>query len=187
MVGSNRPRVVDVRVVAATNKDLLRLIEQHRFREDLYYRLNVVVLEVPPLRDRGEDVLLLAGHFAHRFAEEQGRQPPRFSDRVVARFLEYDWPGNVRELENLVQRLAVMCENDTLDVTDLPRWLRTPATESVRSVLRPLADVEGAHIRAVLHAVSGNRTRAAKILGIDRKTLRRKLADDSERSGPDDT
>ncbi len=180
MVGSNRPRLVDVRVVAATNKDLSRLIEQHRFREDLYYRLNVVVLEVPPLRDRGEDVLLLAGHFAHRFAEEQGRKPPRFSDRVVARLLEYDWPGNVRELENLVQRLVVMCEDDTLDVADLPRWLRTPVTESVRSVLRPLADVERAHIRAVLRAVGGNRTRAAEVLGIDRKTLRRKLTDGSE-------
>ena len=176
MVGSDRPRKGDVRVVAATNKDLARLVEQNRFREDLYYRLNVVVLEVPPLRERGEDVLLLAAHFAHRFAGEQGREAPRFSDRVVERFLEYDWPGNVRELENLVQRLVVMCEGDTLDVADLPRWLRTPAGEPSRTVLRPLAEVEREHILAVLAAVGGNRTRAAEVLGIDRKTLRRKLA-----------
>ncbi len=176
MVGSDRPRTVDVRVVAATNKDLGRLVEQHRFREDLYYRLNVVVLEVPPLRERGEDVLLLAAHFAHRFAGEQGRVAPRFSDRVVERFLEYDWPGNVRELENLVQRLVIMSEGETLDVADLPRWLRTPAAEGARNVLRSLAEVEREHIEAVLRAVGGNRTRAAEVLGIDRKTLRRKLA-----------
>ncbi len=177
MVGSDRPRKVDVRVVAATNKDLARLVGQGRFREDLYYRLNVVVLEVPPLRRRGEDVLLLAAHFVHRFAAEQGREAPRFSDRVLERFLEYDWPGNVRELENLVQRLVIMCEGDVVEVSDLPRWLRTPSAEPAGPVLRPLAEVEREHIRAVLDAVGGNRTRAAEILGIDRKTLRRKLSD----------
>lgn len=121
MVGSNQPRRVDVRVVAATNKNLPRLVEQGRFREDLYYRLNVVTLEVPPLRARGEDVLLLAAHFARRFAEETGRPAPRFSEQVLQRFLSYDWPGNVRELENACERLVILAKGDTLSEADLPR------------------------------------------------------------------
>lgn len=175
MVGSNRARRVDVRVVAATNKDLLRLVKQGRFREDLYYRLNVVTLEVPPLRKRGEDVLLLAAHFARRFSEEMGRPVLRFSEGVVERLLSYDWPGNVRELENLVERLVVMSDGDLVAPSDLPQWLRRPQPEGRKPVLRSLAEVEREHVLAVLEAVGGNRTRAAKILGIDRKTLRRKL------------
>ncbi len=174
MVGATRPRHVDVRILAATNKDLLTLVRRQAFREDLYFRLNVINIEVPPLRQRGGDILALARHFAEKFAREQGRPAPRLSDAVLESFLAYQWPGNVRELENVVQRLVVMTEGDEIDVPSLPAVMRFSVPRQ-RGVNRTLADVESEHIQAVLASVGGNRTLAAKILGIDRKTLREKL------------
>ncbi len=174
MVGATRPRRVDVRILAATNKDLLTLVKRQMFREDLYFRLNVINIEVPPLRQRGGDILTLARHFAEKFAREQGQPVPRLSDAVLESFLAYQWPGNVRELENVVQRLVVMTEGDEIDVPSLPAVMRFSLPRQ-RGVNRSLADVESEHIQAVLASVGGNRTLAAKILGIDRKTLREKL------------
>jgi two-component system response regulator HydG len=176
MVGSTRSRPVDIRVVAATNKDLSSLIKKELFREDLYFRLNVIAIDLPPLRDRGEDVLLLIRHFAGRFAEELGKQVPSFSDHALQVLLRYRWPGNVRELENVVQRLVVMADGDSIDVPDLPSLMRFSALAK-GAFDRPLAEVEAEYIRNVLAGVDGNRTRAAEILGIDRKTLREKLKD----------
>jgi two-component system response regulator HydG len=155
MVGSTVPRKVDVRILAATNKSLPALVKKGVFREDLFYRLDVLTIELPALRERGNDILLLAQHFAVKFAEELGKPTPKFSDRTLKVLHDYDWPGNVRELENVIQRLVVMNEGDTIEVADLPN----------------LKD-----IRSVLESVGGNKSRAAKILGIDRKTLREKLA-----------
>jgi DNA-binding NtrC family response regulator len=174
MVGSSRPRHVDVRIVAATNKNLRTLVERQAFREDLFFRLNVILIEVPPLRDRGNDVLLLARHFAEKYSRELDRPVPRFTDAVLESFLAYAWPGNVRELENIVQRLVVMAEGSAIDVPSLPEPMRFSAPRAT-PIHRPLAEIEAEHIRSVLANVDGNKTVAARILGIDRKTLREKL------------
>jgi DNA-binding NtrC family response regulator len=174
MVGATRSRKVDVRIVAATNKDLSTLVAKDQFREDLFFRLSVITIAVPPLRERGDDILLLVRHFAKRFAEEQGRPAPRFTDAAVEVLRGYNWPGNVRELENVVRRLVVMHDGDRIDVPDLPSLMRYSAPRE-NGVHRTLAEVEGEHIRNVLSGVGGNKSRAAEILGIDRKTLREKL------------
>jgi DNA-binding NtrC family response regulator len=174
MVGSTRARTVDVHVLAASNKNLRTLVRQGLFREDLYFRLNVVSIEVPPLRERGDDVLLLGAHFLNKFAAEYGHPAPRFSDRALHVLRGYDWPGNVRELENLIQRLVVMSESETIDVPDLPSRMRFSAARDA-GLDRSLAEVEAGHIRAVLADLGGNKSQAARILGIDRKTLREKL------------
>jgi DNA-binding NtrC family response regulator len=174
MVGSTRPRKVDIRILAATNKDLHRLVENQLFREDLYFRLNVITISLPPLRERGDDVLLLIHYFALKFANELGKPAPQFSDQALQVLRNYRWPGNVRELENVMQRLVVMTDADVVEVADLPSLMRFSALRSI-GFDRPLAEVEAEYIRNVLASVDGNRTRAAEILGIDRKTLREKL------------
>jgi two-component system response regulator HydG len=174
MVGSARPRKVDARVVAATNKDLRSLVKTGVFREDLFFRLNVITISMPALRERDGDVLLLASHFVAKFAEELGRPVPRFSDEAVRTLRNYHWPGNVRELENLIQRLVVMVEDDVIQVPDLPSSMRFSLGREA-GLDRTLAEVETEHIRNVLASVGGNKTRAAEILGIDRKTLRERL------------
>jgi two-component system response regulator HydG len=174
MVGSTRSRHVDIRILAATNKDLPGLVKKGTFREDLYFRLNVLTIDLPPLRDRGNDVLILTRHFAEKFGTEMGREVPDFSPQVLQVLRHYHWPGNVRELENVVQRLVVMNEAGPIDVPDLPSLMRFSGLRNA-SYDRTLADVEAEYIRNVLASVNGNRTRAAQILGIDRKTLREKL------------
>ena len=166
---------VDVRILASTNKSLPDLIVKGRFREDLYFRLNVVTIELPPLRDRGDDIVLLVHHFTRKYAQELGRPAPRFSDETLHVLKSnYHWPGNVRELENVVQRLLVMTEDDPIEIPDLPEPLRFSAGRHA-DLTRSLADIEAEYIRNVLASVGGNKTRAAQILQIDRKTLREKL------------
>jgi DNA-binding NtrC family response regulator len=174
MVGDSRPRKVDVRVIAATNKNLPGLIQSRVFREELYYRINVITIEVPPLRDRGSDILLLVEHFTKKFAGELGRAVPSFSEKAVSAMKNYSWPGNVRELENTIQRIIVMNDELVVEVPDLPAFARFSAIRTT-GVNRTLAEVEADHIRNVLSNAGGNRTRAAEILGIDRKTLRKKM------------
>jgi DNA-binding NtrC family response regulator len=188
MVGSSRPRKLDTRILAATNVDLGSLVKAGGFREDLYYRLNVITIAVPPLRERGDDVLLLARHFTAAAAKEAGRPPPRLSDGVLRILKDHPWPGNVRELENVMRRLVVMAESESIEVPDLPSVMRFSLVRTV-GVNRTLAEVEAEHILNVLGAVGGNKTKAAEVLGIDRKTLREKLksleasADSPIRSG----
>jgi len=174
MVGSSQPRRVDVRIIAATNKDLPALVKKGAFREDLYFRVNVLSADVPPLRERGDDIFLLTQHFTSRFSAELGKASPKFSDGVLQALKNCSWPGNVRELENLVQRLVVMSDNDVIDVPDLPVLMRFTALRGSRAH-RSLAEVEAEHIRSVLASVDGNKSRAAEILQIDRKTLREKM------------
>jgi len=175
MVGANRGRPVDVRILASTNKSLPGLIVKGRFREDLFFRLNVITIELPALRDRGDDIVLLVHHFARKYSQELGRPTPRFSDETLHVLKSnYHWPGNVRELENVVQRLLVMTEGDLIEVPDLPEPLRFSAGRQA-DLTRSLADVEAEYIRNVLANVGGNKTKAAEILQIDRKTLREKL------------
>ncbi len=174
MVGSARPREVDVRILAATNKNLHTLVKNELFREDLFFRLNVITISIPPLREREDDVFLLASHFARKFADEMGRTAPRLSDDVLRALRNYHWPGNVRELQNLIQRLVVMTEANVIEVPELPSAMRFSAAREA-GLDRTLAEVEAEHIRNVLASTDGNKVRAAKILGIDRKTLREKL------------
>ncbi len=174
MVGARRTRKVDVRILAATNKDLLSLVKKGAFREDLFFRLNVITIAIPPLWDRGNDILMLTRHFATKFAEELGRPTPRFSDNALQVLRNYYWPGNVRELENVIQRLVVMTDGELVEVPDLPSLMRFSALRET-GLNRTLGEVEAEYIRNVLASVDGNKTQAAKILGIDRKTLREKL------------
>ncbi len=171
--GGVRAKKVDIRVIAATRQDLGALVKKKAFREDLFFRLNVIAIALPPLRERGDDVLLLARHFANRYATELGKAAPAFTDAALAAMRAYYWPGNVRELENVVQRALVMTDGASIDVTDLPPVLRFTAGGA--GVMRKLEEVEGEHIRAVLASVQGNKSKAAEVLGIDRKTLREKL------------
>lgn len=175
LVGARQSQKVDIRIIAATNKDLLALVKKDEFREDLYYRLNVITIDIPPLREREEDILLLVKNFSTKFAKEFGKTIPRFSDKALQVLKSYDWPGNVRELENIIQRLIIMTEGDSIGIPDLPSLMRFSALQGV-SPNRTLAEVEAEHIRIVLASVDGNKTRAGKILGITRKTLRDKLS-----------
>jgi len=174
MVGARRTQKIDVRILASSNKDLHTLVKKGAFREDLFFRLNVICITIPPLRERQEDVMMLISHFAAKFADELGKPAPRFSDETIQVLMNYAWPGNVRELENLVQRLVIMIDGNTIDVPDLPSIMRFSAM-SESPPFRTLAEEETEYVRRVLASVGGNKSRAAEILRIDRKTLRDKL------------
>jgi len=174
MLGDDRSRKVDLRIVAATNKDLHSLVKKELFREDLFFRLSVITITVPPLRDRGNDIILLAQHFAAKFAKELDRPLAHFTDDALKVLKNYYWPGNVRELENIIQRLVVMSDDNTIAPPDLPSLMRSSAIRQP-NLRRTLADVEFEYVRNVLVSTDGNKTRAAEILGIDRKTLRERL------------
>lgn len=173
-VGSSRVQKVDTRILAATHKNLKQMVEEGTFREDLYYRINVVDIPVPALADRGDDLLALVHYFLNKFSKAMHRTPPGLSEEVWQALKNHTWPGNVRELENLVQRLVVIVDHDPIEVTDLPDSMRFTLPRE-RNVNRSLADVEQEHILNVLTMAGGNKTRAAEILGINRKTLREKL------------
>ena len=136
--------------------------------------MNVIVLSVPPLRERGNDILLLANFFANKFSAEIGKEPPVFTDKALRILKNYIWPGNVRELENMILSLTVMKGDEVIDVPDLPKYMRYSANTEA-DVQRPLADVETDYIKRVLDSVNGNKSQAAKILGISRKTLHEKI------------
>ncbi|HLK10185.1 MAG TPA: sigma-54 dependent transcriptional regulator [Candidatus Binatia bacterium] len=178
-VGGDVEQPCDVRVVAATNHDLEAAVAAGRFREDLYFRINVIRIEVPPLRARGDDILLLAQHFLRRSAAQAGKPVRGLSPAAAERLVTYPWPGNVRELENCIERAVILARHEEIVVDDLPEriqkalWppLALPTSEPVLA----LAEVERRHILRVLDAVNGNRTRAATLLGLHRRTLSRKL------------
>ncbi|HUV87082.1 MAG TPA: sigma-54 dependent transcriptional regulator [bacterium] len=174
MVGSRRPHKADVRIIAASNKDLLHLVNKGAFRDDLYYRLAVITIDIPPLRERGDDILLLTNVFVDKYSGELGKTPLRLSDKVIQVFREYNWPGNVRELENVIQRLVAMTDAEEIDVPDLPSLMRHRTVREV-NLTRPLEEVEVEYIQNVLASVGGNKTEAAEVLGINRKTLAQKL------------
>jgi len=180
-VGGDTEVPFDVRIVAASNRDLESAMEERRFREDLYFRINVIHVELPPLRARGSDVLLLAQHFLDRCASESGKAVVGLSPQAAERLLAYTWPGNVRELQNCIERAVALTRYDQLMVEDLPEKIRTYRPSYVLiatddpSELVPLEEVERRYILRVLEAVGGNKTLAAHKLGLDRKTLYRKL------------
>lgn len=198
-VGGGKTLKADVRIVAATNRDLEVEVEAGRFREDLYYRLNVIPLHLPPLRDRGEDILLLADHFLRRFCQQKKRTTLTFTDEARAMILSYPWPGNVRELENFMERLSILCEHDVIVVSDLPRkildnagvvppvvpvvtvpagfrWPRLGDMVEQGMGLKEFFDVmEEKLLLEALEKASGVKNQAAELLGIKRTTLIEKL------------
>jgi len=178
-VGSTQVVTVDARVVAATNRDIEPMIRQGTFREDLFYRLNVIPIVLPPLRARREDIPLLAEHFLARFGQRQGRAL-RLSGGAMERLLRYAWPGNVRELENAMERLAILARAETIEPGDLPPHIGAGLALGVAPGLateQTLAEAERAHIVQILERYGWNHSRAAEALGIGRTTLWRKLKD----------
>ena len=175
-VGENRNRAIDARVLAATNRDLAADVHAARFRQDLYYRLRVVEIRVPPLRERREDVLALARTFLADAARRTGRKATGFTPAAAQQLVRYAWPGNVRELENAVERAVVLARGSRIDVDDLPEeiGLALPGA-AVAGEIRPLAQIERDYILSVLRTTGGNRARAAARLGIGAATLYRKL------------
>jgi DNA-binding NtrC family response regulator len=174
MIGSRKPQKIDVRVICATNKNLEELVKKGVFREDLYFRLNVINIEIPPLRERREDIPLLLEHFATKYSKELGKEKPTFTENAIRSLSEYFWPGNVRELENVVQRLIIMKEDNIIDVPDLPSLMRFNLPYKT-DLTRKLSEVECEYIRDVYESQGKNKTKTSEILGIDRKTLREKL------------
>lgn len=168
-VGGNEPIKVDVRVISATNKDLKRAIATGEFREDLYYRLNVVTIELPPLRERKEDVPLLAQHFLNKFALENQKEITGFSPEATEFLLGYDWPGNVRELENAIERAVILAKDSLITVADLPQENISLARSA--PIGKKLKEAEKNHILNVLSETGGNYSEAARTLGITRMTL----------------
>jgi len=172
-VGGNELISVDVRVISATNKDMKKAVASRQFREDLYYRLNVVTIDMPPLRDRKEDIPLLAQHFLKKFAAENQKEITGFSPEATDCLLKYDWPGNVRELENAIERAVILAQNSYIEVADLPQEnLLLAHRVPLEGTLR---EVEKEHILNVLNRTGGNHSKAARILGISRATLYNKI------------
>jgi DNA-binding NtrC family response regulator len=180
-----------VRIVAATHRDLRRQVADGRFREDLYFRLNVVPIRMPPLRDRREDVPVLADHFITRFCGEMGRPAARLHAAALQALAEYAWPGNVRELRNVIERVLLLEADEEILIQHLPPEIAGTPAEGVQGgaaggripagdpfpagVVRPLAQIEQMAIGHALAVCEGNKTRAAQLLGISRQTLRTKL------------
>ena len=180
-VGGDTETPIDVRVVAASNRDLETAIEERKFREDLYYRINVIHVELPPLRARGADVILLATHYLQHFATQSQKDVRSLDAEAAEKLSAYAWPGNVRELANCMERAVALTRNESIGVADLPEKIRSYRTSHVLvaatdpTELVPMEEVEKRYILRVLEAVGGNKTLAAQVLGLDRKTLYRKL------------
>jgi len=176
-VGGNEPITVDIRVIAATNRDLAQDVRDGRFREDLYYRLNVVRIEMPPLRLRGNDVMLLANHFLEKFTRDNHKRLEGFTDAARDKILAHKWPGNVRALENAIERAVVLCEGTTIDARDLPidAAPESRTTSGLRIPGATMAEIERVAILATLEACGGSTTKAAEILDISVRTIQYRL------------
>jgi DNA-binding NtrC family response regulator len=179
-LGSNKTRHIDVRVIAATNQDLRAALEQGTFREDLYYRLNVVPISIIPLRERMQDIPFLAEHFLSKYSAETGNKVQAITQAAMSKLMTYHWPGNVRELENVIERSMVMCTGDRLDAADIkmdnvPRP-RTGAGEFALPAGMTLDQYEQEIIREALKRADGNKSQAARFLGLTRNALRYRLA-----------
>ncbi|MDW8308454.1 MAG: sigma-54 dependent transcriptional regulator, partial [Verrucomicrobiales bacterium] len=179
-VGSNKTLTADVRLIAATNKNLEELVKQGKFREDLFFRLRVVEIHLPPLRERREDIPLLALSFLKEFARENGKRVTDFTAEALHQLMNYSWPGNVRELRAAIEHAVVLCRGDKVTVRDLPPSVRgeTAASEAARLLARGDLTVKEAEKQLMIRALKetkGNRTQAAKLIGMSRRTFHRKM------------
>ncbi len=188
-LGGTRRMRVDVRIVAATNQDLPQMVREKRFREDLYYRLNVITINVPTLRERPEDISLLAHHFLRVYAAKNNRRLEGFTDEALRRLEGYTWPGNVRQLENVIERSVVLAPDRLIDARDLPEevgGVKPPPRDAILSLVgTPLTEIEQRLLDETLRITGGNKTQAAKLLGIDVRTVARKLERRDEGAEPD--
>src|SRR2546430_10713759 len=176
-LGSNKTVAVDARLIALTNVDLGNAVSRRAFRDDLFYRLNVVQLNVPPLRERDKDLRKLSNEFARAYAEKHGRAANKLSPEALNYLHAYDFPGNVRELGNIIERAVIVANGTDIEAGDLPEGLRVAAAQRERKDRRPtLAEIESDYIRETLSETRGNKTEAARILGISRKNLYERLA-----------
>lgn len=181
-VGGNKTIQTNTRLVAATNRDLKKMVSEGKFREDLFFRLNVITIQLPPLRTRREDISILANLFLKEFSQENAKEIREITSEVMGAFLNYSWPGNIRELRNVIHRMVVMCRKDKLTLKELPEEIRQA---QIPNLLRKeagsntlnLAEIEQNFIRQALEQTKGNISRAAPLLGISRRTLHRKLKD----------
>lgn len=173
-VGDSKPTKIDVRVVAATNRDLQKETENNTFRSDLYYRLAVLPISLPSLRERSKDIEPLASHFLKQFSEKVGKAVPKMSAEFIEKLKSYKWKGNIRELKNIMERIAILSTNITLTIDDLPYEIRNCDQQTNNSSFS-IAEIEKQHILKVLDRTKGNKTEAAKLMGMGLTTLYRKL------------
>jgi transcriptional regulator with PAS, ATPase and Fis domain len=177
-VGSSKPIKIDVRIIAATHENLAEAVKSGKFREDLFYRLSVVPVHLPPLRERKEDIPLLVDHFLRKYNKKSKKNIERIDPKAIKTLMEYDWPGNIRELENTIERAVVLGRNNQIELEDLIYHgigSRLSLYEPVSGRYKSLSEIEKEYIKAVLHSQNGNKSQTAKLLGIDRKTLLSKL------------
>lgn len=186
-LGRQKNIPVDVRIIAATNQPLEEMIKSGKFRSDLYYRLNVVSIKIPPLRQRGNDIILLANYFCSVYCKKYGKNI-KLSQAVYQIFMKYDWPGNVRQLQNVIESATVLCGGDTIEPEDLPEYVRSEETAARGGEIKEVAGEKGyAHLQDELERVekeiikqticrcSGNKSQAMEVLGVARRTFYRKL------------
>ncbi|MBT3178230.1 MAG: sigma-54-dependent Fis family transcriptional regulator [Desulfobacula sp.] len=173
-VGETQAKKIDARIIAATNKNLAELVEKGLFRQDLFFRLNVITIEIPPLRDREDDIILLAKHFVLKYAEELEKTPPVFTDKAIAALKKYYWPGNVRELENLIHRNLIMNDKNKIDSLNFPDMMKFNI-EYDQDLNLSLEEMSKKYVKDVVEQTKGNKAKAIEILKIDRKTLLKKL------------
>ena len=187
-VGGDREIPIDVRLISATNRDLESAVEEHTFREDLFYRINVIQIELPPLKQRGTDILLIAQYYIQQFADRMHKPVTGLDPTAAERLINYVWPGNVRELRNVMERAVALTRSDKILVSDLPTKIvefrdnQAMLAGGDPTELVPLEEIERRYIEHVIKATDGNQTQAARILGVDRKTLHRKLKSDGGKS-----
>jgi two-component system response regulator HydG len=180
-VGGDEEVPFEARVITATNRDLETEVDEQRFREDLFYRINVVAISVPPVRSRGADIVLLSQHLVQKIAARSGKQAPSIGPEAARKLVSYDWPGNVRELENSIERAMAMCGSGQIEPSHLPAKVtnhqpaRIELHTSQPAEMITLDEMERRYVRQVLASVNGNKTHAARVLGIDRRSLYRRL------------
>ncbi|ABQ27547.1 sigma-54-dependent transcriptional regulator [Geotalea uraniireducens] len=177
-VGSTRSKTVDIRFVAATNKDLEKEVKEGRFREDLFYRLNVITIHLPPLRDRKEDIEPIAGHFLKKYAQRMKKEVSCFSPEALTLMIDYNWPGNIRELENVIERAVILARGPAISAENLPMWKKeADPVQPMDDRFVSLENVEREHIQRTLAKTGFHKSKSAEILGISRKTLDRKIVE----------
>lgn len=187
-LGSTRTIPIDVRIIAASNEDLQQLVKAKRFREDLFYRLNVLNILLPPLIERKEDIILLVEHFIKKFAVKMKKNVSRISEEALRILMDHEWPGNVRELQNTIERAVALAKSAAILENDIPENIRSPRTESGFAELfeKPvsLKELEQKYILAMMERFNGNKVKVSKLLSIDRKTLYNKLSELKEEKYP---
>jgi transcriptional regulator with PAS, ATPase and Fis domain len=176
-VGANKKNKIDIRLIASTNRDLAKEVQLKKFRPDLYYRLNVIQIKLPPLRERHSDIPLLVTHFIDKFSQQENKHIDSVSPEVMNIFLNYSWPGNLRELENVIERAIVLAKGSVIGLSDIPKDIKKKTAKNIKlkSNVKPLKELELETIMQAIEVYNGNKSRAARALGITRNVLYSRL------------